>query len=60
MWEQSSGDCGFPTIKEVREKYPNPLCTIGVDSEEEAEILQEMNDDVKRIVNEYKNNNTWK
>jgi len=60
MWEQSSGDCGFPTIKEVREKYPNPLCTIGVDSEKEAEMLREMNDDVKRIVNEYKNNNTWK
>jgi hypothetical protein len=60
IWEQSSGDCGFPTIKEVREKYPNPVCEIGDETEEEILRTKEMIEDVKRIVNEYKNNNAWK
>jgi hypothetical protein len=34
IWEQFSGDCGFPSIKEVRDKYPLPLCEIPTCEEE--------------------------
>jgi len=49
-WEQHSGDCGFPTIKAVRDKYPLPLCEIGEDNQEDAERLQMMIADVKKII----------
>jgi len=50
MWEQPHGDCGFPNIPEVREKYKFPLCEIGIDNEEDAKKLQEMIEDVKKII----------
>jgi hypothetical protein len=53
IWEQSSGDCGFPDIKEVRDKYPLPLCEIGNDDEEDSKKLQEMIEEVKQIVLKY-------
>jgi hypothetical protein len=51
IWEQSSGDCGFPTIKEVREKYPYPICEIGNDNEED---MKEAIVDIQNILNEIK------
>jgi hypothetical protein len=53
-WEQSSGDCGFPDIKEVRDKYPLPLCEIGNDNSENKKRLREMIEDVKQIMFKYK------
>lgn len=49
-WEQSSGDCGFPRIKEVRVKYPFPICEIGDDNEEDMKRTREMIEDVKQII----------
>jgi len=50
IWEQSSGDCGFPTIKEVREKYPNPICEIGDDNEEDLLRTKEAIADIQNIL----------
>lgn len=56
IWEQSSGDCGFPTIKEVKDKYPLPLCTI-FNGDENPSNFEEMIADVEKIVNNNKQNN---
>ena len=51
IWEHQSGDCGFPTITEVRDKYPSPLCTIPCDdTEEEKNKLNLMIEDVREMV----------
>ena len=50
MWEQSGGDCGFPTIKEVRDKYPLPVCEIGDDNEEDAQKTREAIEDIQNIL----------
>jgi hypothetical protein len=48
IWELSSGDCGFPTNKAVKDKYPLPLCTIPfcedsyIPSEEEIEEIKKL------------------
>lgn len=55
-WERQSGDCGFPNIKEVRDKYPIPLCEIDPDSEDELEKLKIAIEDVKQIVAKYEKN----
>lgn len=52
-WEDNMGNCNFPTIKKVRDKYPLPLCEIGVDTIEEAEELQRRIADVKQMMLEY-------
>jgi hypothetical protein len=48
IWEQSSGDCGFPTVKIVRDKYPLPLCSIP-DDEELTEEFWNMVEDAKKL-----------
>ena len=48
IWEQSSGDCGFPTIKEVRDKYPLPLCTIP-NGDENPLNFEEMIEEIKEL-----------
>lgn len=55
-WEQPSGDCGFPRIKEVRDKYPYPLCENGIDNENDLEKLKIAIEDVKQIVAKYEKN----
>ena len=55
VWEQHNGDCGFPDIKEVRDKYPLPLCEIDNDNEEDKKRLQEMIEEVKEIVRKHNN-----
>lgn len=48
IWEQSSGDCGFPTNKAVRDKYPHPLCIIE-DDEEKSENFEEMIKEIREL-----------
>lgn len=54
IWELHNGDCGFPTIPEVRNKYPYPLCTIGND-EENSPNFEEMIREVKELVKIHNN-----
>lgn len=54
IWEQSSGDCGFPTIKEIREKYPHPICSIGNDNEEDLLRTKEAIADIQKMLKELK------
>lgn len=56
VWEGYTGDCDFPRVKEVRDKYPLPLCSRPdeTDTDEERIELQEHIDDVNRIVLEFK------
>jgi hypothetical protein len=54
VWEQSSGDCGFPTDKKIREKYPHPLCEIG--NEEDYMKTREAIADVLNMLNENSDN----
>ena len=49
VWEQPSGDCGFPSIKAVRDKYPLPLCDMPDDEPNTEEFLNKIAD-VKQIV----------
>jgi hypothetical protein len=44
------GDCRFPRNKEVREKYPHPVCEIGDSSEEEQRQTQEAIEDIENIL----------
>jgi len=55
VWEQSSGDCGFPTIKEVRNKFPLPLCEIDIENEEEANKFKLLCKKVNEIVKNNEN-----
>ncbi len=48
IWEQYSGDCGFPNNKEVRDKYPLPLCTIP-DGDEKPENFEEMIEEIREL-----------
>lgn len=52
IWEQSSGDCGFPRNKEIREKYPHPICEIGDDNEEDYQKTREAIADVQNMLKE--------
>ena len=54
IWEQSSGDCGFPRNKEIREKYPHPICEIGDDNEEDLLRTREAIADIQNMLNEIK------
>jgi len=56
MWEDHMGDCRFPRNKEVKEKYPLPVCEMNVQSEEEQEYVAEANADVKKILETIKEN----
>lgn len=49
IWERHNGDCGFPTIKAVRDKYPLPLCVVSEDEEPTEEFLIKI-EDVKQIL----------
>ena len=53
-WEDHMGDCKFPFQKEVREKYPLPVCGMGIQSEEEQEYVDEANEDIKKILESLK------
>ena len=52
IWEQSSGDCGFPTNKVIRDKYPIPVCEIGDDNEEDYLKTKEAIIDVQNMLKE--------
>lgn len=45
-WEGYMGDCMFPCNKEIREKYPYPVCEIGDSTEEEQQQTQEAIQDI--------------
>lgn len=49
-WEGYMGDCMFPRNKEVREKYPYPVCEIGDSTEEEQKQTQEAIQDILNIL----------
>lgn len=55
IWEQHSGDCGFPNTQEIRKKYPIPLCTIP-DEEENAIDFDLKIKEVKEMLKQHKNN----
>jgi len=52
IWEQSNGDCGFPTNKEIRAKYPLPVCEIGDDNEEDLLRTKEAIADIQNMLKE--------
>lgn len=54
IWEDHMGDCKFPTQKEVREKYPLPVCGIDVQNEEEQKYVDDANEDIKNILENLK------
>jgi len=57
-WEHSNGDCNFPRIKSVIDKYKHPLCEIGDEgTETEKKWLVNSIKDVERLVEEDKKNN---
>lgn len=49
IWEKHSGDCGFPSIKAVRDKYPLPLCGFPDNEPESQEYVNKI-EDVKQIL----------
>ena len=49
------GNCAFPSKKEVREKYLNPVCDIPED-ETEVEYLDEIYKDIQEILKDEKHN----
>jgi hypothetical protein len=54
IWEDSTGNCQFPTyIPEVREKYPHFLCTNNP-SDENPENFNEMIEEVRELQKKYK------
>lgn len=57
-WEGYMGDCGFPTLKEVREKYQYPVCEIDVQSKGEQEYVNDAYDDIKKIIKNVSHGNT--
>jgi hypothetical protein len=57
-WEQHSGDCGFPRIPEVRDKYPLPICEIGDDCEEDMERTRLAIIDIEEIIKKHKKENS--
>lgn len=52
VWEQSSGDCGFPNKKEIRDKYPFPICEIFDDNEEDNQKTREAIADIQNMLKE--------
>lgn len=56
IWEDFMGDCRFPMyIKEVREKYKYPNCGMNVQCEEEQVLIDNINKDIKNIINKSNN-----
>lgn len=53
-WEGHMGDCSFPTQKEVRDKYPLPVCGIDVQSEAEQEYVDDANKEIREILKNIK------
>ena len=49
------GDCNFPRDEEVREKYPLPVCGMGIQCEEEQEYVDDANADIKKILEKKRN-----
>jgi len=50
MWEDHMGNCRFPTTKAVREKYPFPVCELGDETEAEQKRTQEINAEIKKMI----------
>lgn len=50
IWEGYMGDCNFPTNKEVRDKYPYPVCEIGDENAEDLKRTQDAIADIKEIL----------
>jgi len=54
IWENYGGDCRFPDIPEVRNKYPFPICSIGIESNEEQEETAKAIKEIQEIILKYK------
>lgn len=50
IWEDFMGNCKFPSYKEVREKYKYPNCGMDVQSPEEQEYVNDIDKDIKSIL----------
>lgn len=51
IWEDFMGNCRFPIhVKEVIEKYKYPNCGMDVQSPEEQEYVNEIDKDIKAIL----------
>lgn len=44
------GNCNFPNKKEIREKYPFPVCEIGDDNEEDLRKTKEAIEDIQNML----------
>jgi tRNA-dihydrouridine synthase len=49
-WEQHSGDCGFPQIKQVRDKFPFPVCTNNDETPEDQEKTRKITIEIEEIL----------
>lgn len=56
-WEDSQGDCRFPRIKAVRDKYPLPQCTMF--DEEHSEDVEAVINDINKIIQDERNGNKF-
>ena len=54
IWEGYMGNCNFPNNKEIREKYPYPVCEIGDDNEEDLLKTQEAIAEIQNILKGFK------
>lgn len=51
IWENYMGDCRFPRINEVREKYPYPFCDIDIQDQIQLDYYNFIEVDIKKIIN---------
>lgn len=50
------GDCNFPRLKAVRDKYTYPVCEVGDDNEVDALKTKEAIEDIIKIISEENGN----
>jgi hypothetical protein len=50
------GDCNFPRLKAVRDKYQYPVCEVGDDNEVDALKTKEAIEDIIKIISEENGN----
>lgn len=53
IWEGYMGDCNFPRLKAVRDKYPHPVCEIGDNNEEDYLKTREAILDILNILKQH-------
>ena len=50
VWEGYMGNCNFPNLKAVRDKYSYPVCEIGDDNAEDTQKTKDAIEDIQNIL----------